>query len=1580
MVRGYWWHGVSKLLGQPVGRSGATDRLSAGRRPHGRLYLEILERRLAPAITLSVSSPTPIPEGDSGTTDMMFVVTRSGDTEPAVQVDYATQDGTAHAGTDYVATSGTVSFGPGETTKTIPVPIIGNTILQSDRSFTVALSNPLASAAFAPQQTFATGNAPNSVEVADFNGDGKADLVVANHNDGTVSVLLNTTAPGSSTPGFAPQETFAAGSGPFYVAVADFNGDGRPDLVLANSSSNTVSVLLNTTAPGATTPSFAAQETFATGSTPSSLAVADFNGDGIADLAVANQNDNTVSVLFNTTAPGATTPSFAAQQTFATGSVPLSVAVADLNGDGKLDLVVANDLSNTVTVLLNTTAAGTTTPSFSPQETFATGSDPASVVVADFNGDGKPDLAVANNASSTVSVLLNTTAPGATTPSFSPQRTFAIGFLAFSMTVADVNGDGRADLIAANSNSNSVSVLLNTTAPGASTPSFAAQETFATGMSPSSVAVADFNGDGEPDLVVANFTSNTVSVLLNARVPIAITPSFASQATFATGSVPQSVAVADFNGDGRRDLVVADTASGTLLVLLNTTAPGATTPSFGPQQTFATGSGAFSVAAADVNGDGRPDLIDVSDTVSVLLNTTAPGATTVTFAPPVTFTTGNTPTSVAVADFNGDGSPDLVVANEVSETVSVLLNTTAAGATTPSFAAQETFFTGSSPISVAVADFNGDGKPDLVVANFESGTVSVLLDTTVPGATTPSFAPQQTFATGGFPESVAVADFNGDGKRDLVVANGGDNTVSVLLNTTAAGATTLSFAPQQTFATGNAPVSVALADFNGDGKPDLVVANGAAVSDSVSVLLNTTTPGATTPSFAAQQTFGTGTSPRSVAVADFNGDGKPDLAAANADDNTVSVLLNNVVPIALDGSPATGTIQDDDAPVTMTIAAGNNQSATVNTAFMTNLAVDVENAAGNLVQGVSVTLAAPGSGPSGTFGGSATVMTDASGQATAPTFTANQTAGAYMVTASTTEGSQPSVSFDLTNLADVATHFSVSTPASDTAGTAFDFTVTALDQFENTATGYTGTVHFTSSDGSAVLPADSMLTNGTGTFSATLKTAGSQTITSTDTGNSSITGTSDTIDVNAAEATHFLVSAPVSVSAGIAFSFTVTAQDQFENTATAYGGTVHFTSSDGSAILPANSTLTSGTGTFSATLKTVGPETITATDTGNSSITGTSNTIDVGFGFAVGADAGGSPQVKIYDARGNPLASFLAFNPAFQGGVRVAVGDVNGDGVPDLIVAAGPGGGPHLKIIDGTKLSMVGSNGEIEDAALLGQFYAYSPFFTGGVFVAFGLSNGLPQIVTGAGPGGGPHVKIIDGAEISTLQNNGEIANGALVAQFYAYSPFFNGGVRVAAADLNADNVLDIVTGAGPGGGPHIKAINGTKLGQLQSNAEISNAALIGQFYAYTPTVAPSGGVYVAATDIGGRPIIVTGDGPLSAGAVDGPRVKVIDATKLNLLDSNGEPTGAALFGNFFAYNPAFEGGVSVGAAELNGNGIADIITGAGPGGSPHVKVVNGTQLTNLQPSGEIANAALLDSFFAFSQTFTGGVFVGGGA
>jgi hypothetical protein len=584
------------------------------------------------------------------------------------------------------------------------------------------------------------------------------------------------------------------------------------------------------------------------------------------------------------------------------------------------------------------------------------------------------------------------------------------------------------------------------------------------------------------------------------------------------------------------------------------------------------------------------------------------------------------------------------------------------------------------------------------------------------------------------------------------------------------------------------------------------------------------------------------------------------------------------------------------------------------------------------------------------------------------TFSATlRTAGSQTITGTDTANSSITGTSDTISVsAAAATHFAVSAPATATAGTAFSFTVMALDQFNNTDTGYGGMVHFTSSDGQAVLPGNSTLTNGTGTFSATLKTAGLQTITATDTANSSIAGTSNSIDVGTAAATHFAVGTPSSAAADSAFNVTVTAQDQFNNTATSYGGTVHFTSTDGAGVLPADTTLANGTGTFSATLHTSGTQHITATDTVNSSITGTSNAINVTAGItfmATGSGVGAPPLVKVFDPTTNDLkAQFLAFDPAFLGGVRVAVGDVNGDGVADIIVAAGAGGGPHVKVVDGTKLNMVDSNGEIDNAALLGQFYAYSPFFNGGVSVAFGVSDGLPEIITGAGPGGSPHVKVIDGTKINMLQDNAVISDSAVVGQFYAYSPFFNGGVSVAAADVNGDQILDIITGAGPGGGPHVKVIDGNRLNQLDNDAEILNSALIGQFYAYDPGF--TGGVSVAAADLNGD-----GRGDIVAGTLTGSsHVKVVNGSMLSNLDSNSEPVAAALLADFFAYNQDFAGGVNVGTLSRDLHGKPSVITGPGLGFSPLLK------------SYDLAAQAVIDSFFAYENDplFQGGVYVGG--
>ena len=872
---------------------------------------------LADTTTLTVSSASQI--ADSTPETLAFPLVRSGDIGYDAVLNYHTVDGSAIAGVDYTGTTGRITIPAGSMSGVIPITIAANTYGKVDQTFQLLLDSATGigpTTSFATQQTFATGSAPYSVASADLNGDGKPDLIVANGSDNTVSLMRNTTAPGAATPSFAAQQTFATGSTPISVVVADVNGDGKPDLMVANYASNTVSVLLNNTAPGATVLSFAAQQTFAAGSGPHSVVAADINGDGKIDLVVSNAGSlgHTVSVLLNTTAPGAGVASFATQQTFATGSLPVSVTTADLNGDGKADLITANLFDDTVSVLFNTTAPGASVPSFAAQQTFAVGSAPASVTATDVNGDGRPDLIASNEADNSVSVLLNLTAPRATTPSFASQQTFATGPTPAFVVAADLNGDGKTDIAVASDtggNGDTVSVLLNITAPGAAVPSFAAPENFATGSTPVSVAISDLNGDGKPDLAVADNGGNAVSVLLNGTALGTVVPGFTAQQAFATGTDPYFVAAADLNGDGKPDMIVVNKNDGTASVWIDTAGPGATTPSFAAPQIINTGSFPTCVATSDVNGDGSPDLIIAdyaSQAVLVLLNTTTPGASTLGFAAPQSFPVGSNPSFVIVADVNGDGRPDVIATNNSSNTISVLLNTTVPGAATPSFAAQQVFATGVSPFSVVAADVNKDGKPDIVVTNVNDNTISVLLNTTVPGAVTPSFAAQQTFATGNGPLSVAAADMNGDGKPDLIETNLDDHTVSVLVNTTPSGSMVASFAPRQPFAAGTSPASVQAVDMNGDGKPDLIVAGR---GNTVSALYNTSVAGSLALTFTAYQAFPAGLGPESVAVADLNGDGNADLMVANLADNTVSVLLNTQYQAMFAGSPATGTILHD---------------------------------------------------------------------------------------------------------------------------------------------------------------------------------------------------------------------------------------------------------------------------------------------------------------------------------------------------------------------------------------------------------------------------------------------------------------------------------------------------------------------------------------------------------------------------------------------------------------------------------------------------------------------------------------------
>ena len=317
-----------------------------------------------------------------------------------------------------------------------------------------------------------------------------------------VTVLL-----GNGMGGFtaAPDSPLPAGQGPASVAAVDFNGDGKPGLAIGNNGSNNVTVLLNITPDANLNWQFtpAPGSPFATGNLPLSVAVGDFNGDGRPDLATANRQDNTVTVLLGT-GTGAFTP--APTSPFPVGVGPQSVAVGDFNGDSKPDLAVANTDDNTVTVLLGDGTGGFTAAPGSP---FPVGTYPESVAVGDFNRDGKLDLAIANAGSNNVTVLLGDGAGGFAAASGSP---LPVGAFPLSVVVEDFNGDHALDLATSNWGDGTVSVLL-----GNGNGTFQNAVSFPAGQSPEYFAAGDFNGDHKPDLAVPLYGggTNQVAVLLN---------------------------------------------------------------------------------------------------------------------------------------------------------------------------------------------------------------------------------------------------------------------------------------------------------------------------------------------------------------------------------------------------------------------------------------------------------------------------------------------------------------------------------------------------------------------------------------------------------------------------------------------------------------------------------------------------------------------------------------------------------------------------------------------------------------------------------------------------------------------------------------------------------------------------------------------------------------------------------------------------------------------------------------------------------------------------------------------------------
>jgi hypothetical protein len=373
----------------------------------------------------------------------------------------------------------------------------------------------------------AVGAHPVGLISAIFNGDGKPDLAVANSGDNTLSILL-----GNGDGTFTAKPTLATGSGPFSLIAGDFNNDGELDLAVANFASGNVSNVSIFIGNGEGT--FQPGVTYAVGGGPIWVVTGDFNGDGKLDLAVSNQNDHTVSILL-----GNGNGTFQSQVAYAGGVAGTldvaDVAIGDFNGDAKLDLAVTNPSTDQVSILLGN-GDGTFQPPVA-YSTGAAGSHPIAVGAADFNGDGKLDLAVTNLNTRNVAIFLGN---GNGTFTLKGSYSTTIGNMIGPSAIAtgDFDGDGKVDLAITDQVDNSVSILV-----GNGDGSFQSPQEVNTGNFAAGVAAGDFNGDGRLDVAVANSTDGTVSVMLQApRVQLLPSPiTFQTAVTVGSSSAPQPV-------------------------------------------------------------------------------------------------------------------------------------------------------------------------------------------------------------------------------------------------------------------------------------------------------------------------------------------------------------------------------------------------------------------------------------------------------------------------------------------------------------------------------------------------------------------------------------------------------------------------------------------------------------------------------------------------------------------------------------------------------------------------------------------------------------------------------------------------------------------------------------------------------------------------------------------------------------------------------------------------------------------------------------------------------------------------------
>jgi len=769
---------------------------------------------------------------------------------------------------------------------------------------------------FGSKQDFQTGSSPTGIAIADIDADSQPDLISSNGNSNTVSVLRNTSSSGNFS--FAAKMDFVAGPSPQCVYVNDMNGDGRLDIIAGNGSNNSVSVLKNKSTTGNI--SFDFYVTYATGSGPISMVLVDLDSDGKPDITTANISANTMSVLRNTIIP-LTVKSFSptiagtGDTIFIRGTNFSLVDAVNFGGaaatyfkivsDTLIKAVVGNGASGSINIatIYNTAsfAGFTYVPppniiSFSPANAgigstvTITGTDFTGATSVYF-GEAAASSFVVKSKDTITAVAGNIS--GGSIKVTTPYGTGSLGGFYNGLTVTSFTP---------NIGPLGTSVMINGTNFNSSTANntvyFGAVKAMVSSASNNLLKVTVPTGATfQPITVITEKQSASTNQPFITTFPNGGTitaSSFSQKTDFVTNGRSSWISVSDIDDDGKPDVVVVNNISNDVSIYRNTSINGSVT--FAAPVSYSTENPPIGVTIGDLDGDAKPDLVVTADNQGILIFKNNSTNGNILFNKGIYLTTYSE--VATICDLDLDGKPDLILSSE-GPGFALLRNTTVNG--NISFDEPIGYSGPSGAFGTATGDFDGDGKPDVAVANTLDGSISVFHNQSTMGVF--MFSQPITYKAFNRAASIAVGDIDNDGKQDLAVVNNNVyGSVSIFKNISTTG--NISFASKVDLITETAPTSVALADIDGDGKIDLTVSSYLVPFNSyqgiVSVFKNNSSIGNI--SFAPKVDNMIGIGPFHVAVADLQSDAKPEIIAVNYYDNTFSVLKNTIegtLPIKL---------------------------------------------------------------------------------------------------------------------------------------------------------------------------------------------------------------------------------------------------------------------------------------------------------------------------------------------------------------------------------------------------------------------------------------------------------------------------------------------------------------------------------------------------------------------------------------------------------------------------------------------------------------------------------------------------------